>query len=114
MKYIHDDRGPGEFGKVCTRAGKPSPRPKGSKPPCAWCPKIFPGDDPNPDNAQELSETNQQVYRHYLECKAVGQWPADPICRYHARLCQSIEDVADKISQQRFGLTVLNTIMRRG
>lgn len=62
--------------------------------PCHKCPKIPRGEKPCPANAVELSERSWQAYWHYLECKAVGQWPDDPIVRRNARIIRGVEDRA--------------------
>lgn len=51
-----------------------------------------------------LSEQNWQAYTHYLECRAVGEFPNDPIVRRHARLIRQIEDAADRQTLLRAGL----------
>ena len=37
-----------------------------------------------------------QAYIHYLECKAVGNFPDDPIVRRNARLIQQVVDHANE------------------
>lgn len=70
-------------------------RPPGAPPPCDRCPKV-PDDAPAKhwDYAVELSQRNERVYRHYLECKAVGSFPDDPIVRRHAGIIRRVEDAA--------------------
>lgn len=46
----------------------------------AGCPKG------NPANPKGLSAKNRQALRHYLECKAVGQFPDDAIVRRNAKI----------------------------
>jgi hypothetical protein len=108
--YLYYDRGPNDFGPRCERGGKPQRRPKGTGPPCAWCPKIFPGDDPAPPNAQDLTPLNEQVYRHYRECRAVGRFPADPVVARNAAVIREVEEHRDRLHQLRFGLTVLGSV----
>lgn len=92
VKWLYD-----YHGNVCTRAGKPSPRPAGTPTPCHKCPKIPAGEPPIRANAVELSERNFAAYVHYLECRAVGQFPDDPIVRRNARILRGLFDEVDKV-----------------
>jgi hypothetical protein len=78
------------------RAGLPVLRPKGVATPCLSCPKIPEGIPKTRDNAIELSERNWLAYQHYLECRAVGQFPKDPIVRRNARILRAIIDEAEQ------------------
>lgn len=109
-KYQYDDRGPGRMGPRMGRRGNPLPRPPGTPPPCWMCPKIAPGDDPRPENAQELSPHNERAYWHYLECRAVGHFPDDPLVRSHAAVVAAAERHAERVHQTRTGLTVLHSL----
>ena len=40
----------------------------------------------------ELSDSNQLCYEHYLECRAVGVFPDDPLVKENAAIIRSIED----------------------
>jgi len=57
-------------------------------PPCrlSGCPKG------TPENSIELSQKNLQAWHHYQECRAVGNFPDDPIVRRNAALIKRIED----------------------
>lgn len=62
-------------------------------PPCYSCPKIPEhGDGARPGLAVELTDRNWEAYSHYLECKAVGSFPDDPIVRRNAAIIRSVED----------------------
>lgn len=113
IRYVHDDK-PGSFGAVTVRAGNKVPRLKGMKPPCHWCEKIPEGDEPIPVNAAELSERNWQAYLHYLECKAVGQFPNDPIVRRNAAVIRRCEDQAERVQAAKGGLMALGMMMGGG
>ena len=41
---------------------------------------------------RSLSPENEQVWEHYRECRAVGQFPDDPLVRRHAALIRETED----------------------
>lgn len=81
---------------MLTRGGKPVPRPPLSPTPCVRCPKIPPGRDPKPESAAELTPQLAECYQHYLECRAVGDFPADPIVRTAAALIRQVEDAANR------------------
>lgn len=85
------------MGLPVLRGGQKVPRIKGQKTPCKWCPKIPKGKDPIPENAVELSPHNWRAYQHYLECKAVGQFPDDPIVRRNAMLIRQVEESARRM-----------------
>lgn len=76
-------------------SGRPVPRPPGMLPPCSIGPKACA--KISPEANVELNERNQRVYRHYLECRATGTFPDDPIVRENAAIIRSIEDAADRI-----------------
>ena len=80
--------------------------------PCGWCPKVAPGDPPTPASAQDLSEKNRLAYLHHLECKAVGQFPADAIVRRNAALIESAEGAAERVERARGGLVTLGSLLR--
>ncbi len=93
VKWVFDDGG-----KVSMRAGLPVLRPKGSPTPCQKCPKI-PASVPEKirENAIELSDKNAQAWQHYLECRAVGAFPDDPIVRRNARILRDVYDERDQL-----------------
>jgi hypothetical protein len=97
-----------------TRGGKPMRRPAGSRTPCSYCPKQ-PGDVPDrkrsPETAVELTPRNWLAYRHYRECKAVGEFPADDLVRRDAAIIAGAEQVAAAAQQQE--LAVLGVMAQR-
>jgi hypothetical protein len=107
QKYLYYDRGSSEFGARVERGGRPVLRPKGVKPPCNWCPKILPGDEPVPENAQELDAKGMAAFVHYQECRAVGEFPHDAIVARNAALIRAAEDAAERAHQVRSGLKTL-------
>lgn len=111
--YQYLDRGPGQFAAApMTRGGKVTRRVAGSKTPCAWCPKVAPGDPPEPESAQDLSAKNRLAYLHYLECSAVGSFPADAIVRRNAAVIRGAEEAAEKVERARGGLVMLGTLLK--
>lgn len=45
-----------------------------------------------PEDPATLNARNREAYRHYLECKAVGNFPGDSIVRRNAGIIRSIEE----------------------
>lgn len=103
--YLYD-----AAGEPVLRGGKPVRRPPGSPLPCANCPKIPPGTPPLPENAVELTEEHRETVRFYRECRAVGQFPADPIVRWAAATLRAAEDHCDRVQATRTQLTVLTAL----
>lgn len=77
--------------------GKPLPRYDGDNPPCEkdrdGCPK---GHWSAP---VEISLKNQLAWQHYRECKAVCQFPDDPIVRLHAGIIAEIESQKQRVEE---------------
>lgn len=108
MKYVPRDDGTFMRDK---RTGLPVLRTKGDVTPCGKCPKV-------PESvkvraagdyrlmragAVELTEQNRQAYRHYRRCKAVGQFPPDPLVWWVAGVVREIEDEYDRVPAERIG-----------
>lgn len=69
--------------------GLPILRKPGEPTPCRLpigCPKG------TPEDSKALTEKNAMAYRHYLQCKATGNFPKDEIVALHAGIIRSIED----------------------
>ncbi len=83
--FLHDK----DF-KPIIRGGQKIKRYKGSHAPCFYgadkCPKG------NPLAGSDLTEKNTRAYLHYLECKAVGDFPDDAIVRRNAAAIRVAED----------------------
>jgi len=89
QRYVYDEK-TGERQEWPKGSGNPLPRPKGTLPPCGYGPTKCPKG--NPTAGRELSESNAMAYRHYLECRAVGQFPDDAVVRQNAAIIRSVED----------------------
>lgn len=81
--------------------GTPQPRPAGSAPPCWQCPKIPAGEPPHPANAVEPGEDVYRMVAHYLRCKAVLRFPADPLVERNAAIIRLVEDGLARAEQAR-------------
>ena len=112
QKWLYNDRGPGKFGDLMEKNGKPTPRPAKAKTPCYWCPKIAPDDEPIPANAQELTDKNLQAYSHYLECAAVGDFPNDAIVRRNAAIIKGAHEAVERVERMKSGLLTLGSLMK--
>ncbi len=111
-QWMYEDSG-GNFGKLLTRRDKqPIPRAKSKtgavNTPCAFCPKI-PEHIPDkiPENAVELTERNREAYDHYCECKAVSDFPNDPIVRHNAAIIRGVEDLVVRAEQQKLQMLTI-------
>ena len=97
--YLYDEK----TGEVKERRGKPIKRPPGTAP-CrtnTGCPKG------TPENNTTLTGKNLLALLHYEECKAVGQFPDDPIVRRNAAILRRIdEEVVQRERQQQNELMV--------
>ena len=90
QRFMYDE----ETGRPkLTSAGQPIIRIKQAKPPC----RILTPDGNTrcakgtPDAGRELSDRNWAAWGHYRECKAVGQFPDDPIVRRNAAIIAGVE-----------------------
>ena len=82
-----------QTGIAKTFHGKPLKRHHKNPPLCKTpegCPKG------TPEKPNTLTLRNRKAYIHYLECKAVNDFPDDPIVRMNARLIQGVLDQANE------------------
>lgn len=96
QKYQYEEAGP-KAGEVATLDGKPLFR-RGPTP-CRQpqgCPKG------TPEAPKTLSRRNWIAYNAYLEYKAVGQFPDDPIVRRNAGIIRQVEDQVARTEQAAF------------
>jgi hypothetical protein len=82
-------------------------RPEGTVTPCWKCPKIPVGSLPKPENAVELSAHNREAWHHYLECRAVGVFPDDPIVRRNAAAIREVYDLVETTRWQTLTTAVM-------
>ena len=89
QNYVYDET-TGRPVQYPPRSGRLVPRPAGAPPPCriagAGCPKG------TPENPRSLTYENQQAYRFDRECRAVGNFPKDPLVRRNAALIRAAEE----------------------
>lgn len=53
-----------------------------------------------PDKPNSLNESNQQCYEFYKECRAVGEFPHDPVVRRNAAVIREVEDLVRNHEQE--------------
>ena len=85
--------------------GHPLRRAKGERKPCDFEPSACPKGSPTAGIA--LSRVNELVYTHYLECKAVGSFPDDPIVRRNAAIISEVERQIEEEKQCQLLTTLL-------
>ena len=94
--FVYDEK----TGERLERQGQPVPRPKGTRAPCRLringCPKG------TPESPKSLTEANWLAYEHYSQCRAVGQFPDDPIVRRNAAIIRQAVDAAE--TQQAYAI----------
>lgn len=114
--WLYNDRG-GEFGERMERkrgSGLYLRRPVNSPTPCFECPKIPPGFPIHFTSAVELTDQLRQAYQFYCECKAVGNFPDDPIVRLCASTIRRVEDSVAKQDSRRTTLAVIEAAFKQG
>lgn len=67
-----------------------------------------------PEQPKRLTATNEQAYRHYLECRAVGQFPDDPIVRRNAAIIRDAEDAVNQMEEREFRRVLVQLSASRG
>lgn len=97
------------------RSGKPIER--HGKPPCDTCPKIPPGAEPRPENAETLTEQNWTAYRHWQHCDAVNwqgvEEAADGTVRRNAAVIREVREQVKREQELRW-MTLLMLAGKRG
>lgn len=83
-------------------------RPKGTFPPCGYGPTRCPKGSPTA--GREWTTANRLAYQHFLECKAVGQFPDDAVVRRNAGMIQRIMDQIERGRSKRMEDLLLASI----
>lgn len=99
-RFVYRDS-PSGMGEMIVRGDGPMKRSVAMPTPCSYCPKIASGEEACPENGRhsDLTPENHEVLRHYMECKATGLFPDDPIVRQNAGIIRMVEDGVRKIEQ---------------
>lgn len=93
--------------------GNPRQRPQGIPTPCFSCPKV-PVEIRELDytdvqmrqHADELTPWNRQAYDFYKRCKAVGQFPDDPLVRWYAGILREVEDAHERYLAEKNSVAI--------
>lgn len=104
QQWLFDDKADKFATKPFERKGHRIPRPAASKPLCFACPKQpadVPDNDRSPDTAVEVAPPVWEAWQFFQECRAVGQFPDDPLVRKAAAICAAAEKTADLLIQAR-------------
>lgn len=82
------------------RNGRPYPRPAIVPTPCQTCPKLRGERRKAALFAVEVTDRDVRALNHYLECRAVSDFPADPIVRSNAAIIRAIMDEIERAPLQ--------------
>jgi len=67
-----------------------------------------------PDNQRTLNDQSRECWEHYKECRAVGQFPDDPIVRRNAAAIREVEDMCAEIRQRRNHNELIQLMFHKG
>jgi len=90
------------------RKGEPLKRTRATPPPCQTdkgCPKG------TPEQSRSLTPENLRCWMHYRECKAVGQFPEDPVVRRNAAIIREAEEAANRRERRNFETTLVQLML---
>lgn len=91
-------------------SGKLRQRFDGARPPCRdpkrGCPKG------TPEKPKTLDDRNRDCYSHYLECRAVGSFPDDPLVRQNAAIILQVERAVERLERRRDMLDLFSIVAR--
>lgn len=105
LQFMFDEK----TGKKVMRRGAPMPRSPGSVP-CV----VGKCDRGHPDAPNVLTRANLQAYEHYLECKATGTFPDDPIVRRNAAMIRMAEEHVERLHQSQLENAALIPLLNGG
>jgi hypothetical protein len=105
------------------RSGRPLPRDEASNPPpCYKCPKVpeqlrkerqAAGKEVVPADAVEPDDEARRVLAFFLECDAVGRFPADPLFRRYAAVIRPYAKASDEQPQRELISLIRRLVTRR-
>ena len=58
-----------------------------------------------------MTDRNWRAYVHYLECKAVGHFPNDPIVRRNAVTIMLVIDYCERMANRQSAASALGTLL---
>lgn len=97
------------------RTGLPMLRPPGVPTPCRSCARVpayarkagLPRAELR-KLAVELTPGQREALRFYRECRAVGQFPDDPLVRWYAAVIREVEDRTEREPLERLVAMLIN------
>lgn len=94
LLYQHND----DTGEIVMLGTERMRRPQnlGVSVPCFHCAKIPKKAPKHWDHAIELTDQNWQAYTHWKQCRAVNQFPDDPIVRRNAAIISDVYEEYQK------------------
>ena len=63
-----------------------------------------------PEKPNTLWPENELCYEHYLQCKAVGRFPKEPVVERNAAVIKEAEDAIERGREVEFQSALLNVI----
>ena len=106
FQYDEDD------GKVLkNKFGELFKRPPGNLPPCKI--RGIGCDKGTPEEQRQLSDKNRMAYWHYLQCRAVGRFPDDPIVERNAAIIRQVLDAHEHEKWTEFRVSILKILTAR-
>jgi hypothetical protein len=99
-----------DTGRVEQWRGRPLRRVRGQPPPCRTpqgCPKG------SPEESRQLTRRNEQAYDHYLQCRATGRFPDDPLVARNAAIIRSAWDLLERRNAEELRMLLSALIGRR-
>lgn len=95
------------------RTSLPMQRPKGVPTPCGSCEKVpafarqaARGWRELRKLAVDMTPANRAAWRFYRECRAVNQFPADPLVRWYSAVIRDVEDAIERRPIQELAAAV--------
>jgi hypothetical protein len=89
-------------------AGEPFKRPMGNLPPCKI--RGMGCDKGTPEDQRQLSPKNEQAYWHFLQCRATGRFPDDPIVSRNAAIIDEVLRLRDSEKWAEFRISILKVL----
>lgn len=67
-----------------------------------------------PENPRTLNDQNRRCYEHYKECRAVGQFPDDPVVKQNAAVIRDVEDSIERSREVEFQTSLIEILAIKG
>lgn len=105
LQFMYDE----DTGEVIkNKAGEPVKRPRGNLPPCRI--RGIGCDKGTPEEQRQLTDKNRMAYWHYLQCRAVNQFPDDAIVRRNAAVIREVLESLERERWAEFRVSMLKMV----